>query len=54
MEVKFTMDAIMEVIGKIDFEKIISVVKEVIAWIEKSGIVDKIIEAVKGLIANIA
>lgn len=48
------MDAIMEVIGKIDIEKIISVVKEVVAWIEKSGIIDKVIEAVKGLIANIA
>lgn len=54
MEVKFTMDAIMEVIGKIDIEKIISVVKEVVAWIEKSGIIDKVIEVVKGLIANIA
>lgn len=48
------MDAIMEVIGKIDFEQIIDVVKKVVAWVQESGIIEKVIDVVKGLIANVA
>lgn len=48
------MDAIMEVLGKIDIEKIIEVVKKVVAWVQESGIIEKVIDVVKGLIANIA
>ncbi len=48
------MDQIMEVLGKIDFEKIIEVVKKVVAWVQESGIIEKVVDAVKGLIANVA
>lgn len=48
------MDAIMEVLGKIDIEKIIEVVKKVVAWVQESGIIDKVIEVVKDLIAKVA
>lgn len=48
------MDAIMEVIGKIDFEQIIDIVKKVVAWVQESGIIEKIVDVVKGLIANVA
>ena len=48
------MDAIMDVLGKIDIEKIIDVVKKVVAWVHESGIIEKVVDAVKGLIANVA
>ncbi len=48
------MDAIMDVIGKIDFEQIIDIVKKVVAWVQESGIIEKVVDVVKGLIANIA
>ncbi len=44
------MDQIMEILGKIDFEKIIEVVKKVIEWVKESGIIEKVVEFVKGLI----
>lgn len=48
-EVKI-MDQIMEVLGKIDFEKIIATITDIVKKIEESGIIDKIVEFVKGLI----
>lgn len=44
------MDQIMEMLGKIDFEKIIATVTDIVKKIEESGIIDKIVEFVKGLI----
>ena len=44
------MDQIMEVLGKIDFEKIIATVTDLVKKIEESGIIDKIVDFVKGLI----
>lgn len=44
------MDQIMEVISKIDIEKIIDVVKKVVAWVQESGIIEKVVDFVKGLI----
>ena len=48
------MDQIMEMIKKIDWEQVIATVKDIIAKIEESGIIDKAIAAVKDLIGMIA
>ncbi len=47
------MDQIMELLGKIDFEAIIATVKDVVTKIQESGIIDKVIAAVKELIAAV-
>ena len=44
------MDQIMELLGKIDFEKIIATVTDLVKKIEESGIIDKVVDFVKGLI----
>lgn len=48
-EVKI-MDQIMEFFGNIDFEAIIATVTDIVKKIEESGIIDKIVDFVKGLI----
>jgi hypothetical protein len=53
-EVKFEMDQIIEMIKGIDWEQVIATVKDIVAKIEESGIIDKAIAAVKDLIAMIA
>ncbi len=44
------MDQIMEFLGNIDFEKIIATITDVVKKIQESGIIDKIVEFVKGLV----
>lgn len=44
------MDQIMEFFGNIDFEAIIATVTDIVKKIEESGIIDKIVDFVKGLI----
>ena len=44
------MEAITELLGNINFEEIIETVKGIVAKIQESGIIDKIVEFVKGLI----
>ena len=48
------MDQIMEMIKNIDWEQVIATVKDIIAKIEESDIIDKAIAAVKDLIGMIA
>ncbi len=48
------MDQIMDMLSKIDFEKIIEVVKKVVAWVQESGIIEKIVDVVKDLVAKVA
>lgn len=48
------MDQIMEMLKNIDWEQVIATVKDIIAKIEASGIIDKAIAAVKDLIGMIA
>ena len=47
------MDQIMEMLGQIDWEEVIATVKDIVAKIEESGIIDKAIAAVKDLVAMI-
>ncbi|MBR3803122.1 MAG: hypothetical protein IKK37_06725 [Clostridia bacterium] len=48
------MDQIMEMLKSIDWEQVINTIKDIIAKIEESGIIDKAIAAVKDLIGMIA
>lgn len=48
------MDQIMEMIKGIDWEQVINTVKDIVAKIEESGIIDNAIAAVKDLIGMIA
>ena len=47
------MDQIMEMLKEINWEEVIATVKDIVAKIQESGIVDKAIAAVKDLIAMI-
>ena len=47
------MDQIMEMLGNINWEEVIATVKDVVAKIQESGIIDKVIAAVKDLIAMV-
>ena len=47
------MDQIMEMLGNINWEEVIATVKDIVAKIEESGIIDKAIAAVKDLVAMI-
>lgn len=51
---EFVMDQIMEIFSKIDIEKIIEVVKKVVAWVQESGIIEKVIDFVKDIVAKVA
>lgn len=48
------MDQIMEMLGNIDFEAIMKTVQDIVAKIQESGILDKIVEAAKGLVETIS
>lgn len=48
------MDQIMEMLKSIDWEEVIATVKEIVAKIQESGIVDKVVAAVKDLIGMIS
>lgn len=45
------MEKITELLGNIDFEQIIETVKGLVAKLQESGILDKIVDFVKGLFA---
>lgn len=48
------MDQIMEMLKEINWEEVIATVKEIVAKIQESGIVDKVVAAVKDLVAMIS
>ena len=48
------MDQIMEMLGQIDWEEVINTVKDIVAKIQESGIIDKAIAAVTDLFKMIA
>lgn len=48
------MDQIMEMLGEINWEEIINTIKDIVAKIEESGIIDKVVAAVEDLFAMIA
>ncbi len=48
------MDQIMEMLKEINWEEVIATVKEIVTKIQESGIVDKIVAAVKDLIGMIS
>ena len=47
------MDQIIEFVKGIDWDAVIKAVKDVVAMIEKSGIVDKVVAAVTDLVKMI-
>ncbi len=48
------MDQIMEMLKEINWEEVIATVKEIVAKIQESGIIDKIVAAAQDLIAMIS
>ncbi len=48
------MDQIMEMLQSIDWEQVINTIKDIVAKIEESGIIDKIVTAVTDLFNMIA
>lgn len=48
------MDQIMEILGKIDFEKILKTLQDIVTKIQESGIIDKVVAAIGNLIKSIA
>lgn len=48
------MDQVMEMLKNIPWEDIFNAIKEVVAKIEESGIIDKIVAALTDLFSNIS
>lgn len=47
------MDQIMGLFENLDFEAIINTVKDLFGKLQESGILDKIVEGLKGLVSSI-